>query len=140
VGFEHEAHSDEDRAALAAAADRLKQPFELFVMPESAGCTLVAAHVEMLDEAHEAETHEEEDAHHDEEENAHHGEAGEHGEFHAEYELGCSDIGAIDRINFPYFEAFPGAESLTVTLLSDAGQSVLSVSRDNPVAGIEAGQ
>ncbi|MDP6954209.1 MAG: DUF2796 domain-containing protein [Alphaproteobacteria bacterium] len=127
VGFEHEAHSDEDKAAIAAAVAMLEQPLELFVIPEDAGCDPVSAHVEALDDAHENESddHAEEDA---------------HGEFHAEYELACSNTAAIDRIDFTYFEAFAGAETLSVTILSDTGQAILEVSRDDPIAVIETGR
>ena len=74
VGFEHEADSAEDRAAIEAAVASLAKPLELFVLPEAAGCTLVSAevqHGETGGHDHEAE-HEHDDHGHDEHAEADH--------------------------------------------------------------------
>ena len=168
VGFEHAAESDADKAAVEAAKQALSRPLALFALPEDAGCAVADARVALLreDDAHDddhddhadehdehadehdehADEHDEHDdehdAHDDEHEDAHdddHGEEGpQHAEFHAEYRLDCADAGAIDSIGFAYFEAFPGAESLSVTIVSDKGQTALEVARESPALDVAA--
>lgn len=158
VGFEHPAESAEDRARVDAAIAALAKPLELFRLPDAAQCTLVAAEVELHgdEDAHHDEhgDHEHGDAHHDEHAEAHHDEdehhedhaeahhdEGEHHEehaeashteFHAEYRLACASPGAIDRIEFGYFEAFPNAEELEIQMISDKGSHGFEVERANP--------
>ena len=161
VGFEHAAESEADKAAVEAAKQALSRPLALFTLPEGAGCAVADARVALLreDDAHEddhddhADDHDEHDEHDDdradehddhdgEREDAHDGDHGEegprHAEFHAEYRLDCADAGAIDSIGFAYFEAFPGAESLSVTIVSDKGQTALEVERESPALDVAA--
>ena len=148
VGFEHAAESDADKAAVEAAKQALSRPLALFALPDGAGCAVADARVALLreDDAHEDDhddhADEHEDDHDDEREDAHdddHGEEGpQHAEFHAEYRLDCADAGAIDSIGFAYFEAFPGAESLSVTIVSDKGQTAQEVERESPALDVAA--
>ncbi|MGR3802509.1 MAG: zinc uptake protein ZrgA [Marinibacterium profundimaris] len=88
---------------------------------------------------HDADAHEHDDDHaeaHDDHDDHDHAEGG-HSEFHAEYLLTCSDIGAADRIDFAYFDAFPNAQELDIQLVSDAGASMAEVGRDDPVLTLE---
>ena len=55
----------------------------------------------------------------------------------AYYRLVCADTGALDRIEFGYFDAFPNAEELDVVILSASGQSAGEVNRDETVFEIE---
>ncbi|MEM9267938.1 MAG: DUF2796 domain-containing protein [Pseudomonadota bacterium] len=68
VGFEYEAKTDADKAAIDAALDTLRQPSALFVFPEAAGCTVVEASAELEMEGEHGDDHD-----HD------------HGEEHAEH-------------------------------------------------------
>ena len=147
VGFEHAAESEADKAAVEAAKQALSRPLALFALPDGAGCAVADAQVALLreDDAHEDDHDDHADEHHDhdgEREDAHddeHGEEGpQHAEFHAEYRLDCADAGAIDSIGFAYFEAFPGAESLSVTIVSDKGQTALEVERESPALDVAA--
>ena len=152
VGFEHPARSDEDKAAIADATARLGDPLGLFGIPAQASCELDTVTVTPVgyapeaDEAHHDETeshdhdehghgeHEEthEDEHHDEDHEAHEDEAS-HAEFHAEYRLQCADPAAITSLTLTYFDVFPGAEELEVTLITDDGQSRQEVTPAAPV-------
>ncbi|MBE1282208.1 MAG: DUF2796 domain-containing protein [Rhodobacteraceae bacterium] len=184
VGFEHEASSSEDRAAIKAAVSDLADPLKLFVFPESALCSVVGVDIAILDEeethdhddhadhddhdehhdehadhqeeaghddhdhaSHESHDdhddhadHDDHEEHHDEhadhdDHDEHHDEQAEaaHNEYKAEYEISCSNPGAIDRIGFAYFNRFPNARELAVQVVSDKGANAYDVERDDPV-------
>lgn len=90
-------------------------------------------------DAHAEEHHGDHEAHHEEHAEEHHEEHAEerheehhaatHTEFHAEYHLACATPGAIDRIEFGYFETFPNAEELEIQLISDKGSKSFEVER-----------
>lgn len=158
VGFEHEAKSDEDVAAVEQAEATLGEPLTLFGFADAAGCVVEAAAVEIEGEEHDDHGHDEHahDEHHDEEhaeaehdDHEHeeeHAEAGHddhehdedhaeasHNEFHAEYALTCSTPDALDGIDFAaFFQTFAGAEEVEVTVISEKGQSSYDVERDAP--------
>ena len=157
VGFEHEAESAEDKAAVEQAEAKLGKPLSLFGFADAAGCVVETAAIEIEGEDHhdehgdEAHAHAEEE-HHDEEhaEHEHHEEGEEHAdhdehadeashnEFHAEYALNCSAPDALEGINFAaFFEAFAGAEEVEVTVISEKGQSSYEVERDAPAVDFQ---
>ncbi len=132
VGFEYEAESAEDRAAIDAAVAILAKPQELFVLPAAAECTVVQASAELESEEEHDEHHDDHDDHaeddHDHEEHA----EASHTEFHAEYVLNCATPSAIDEISFAYFDAFENALELEVQIVSDSGAKAFEVERDQP--------
>jgi hypothetical protein len=134
VGFEHEAESAEDEAALEAAEVKLSDPLSLFVMPSEAGCTVETAAVEIEEDAHQAEAHDE--AHHDEAEEHGDEHVAEHSEFHVEYRLACPEPGELGTIRFGYFEAFPNAMEVEVNVITEKGQSSFEVQREAPILNL----
>ena len=62
VGFEYEAESAEDRAAIDAAVAMLAKPQELFVLPAAAECTVTQASAKLESEA-EHEDHDDHEEH-----------------------------------------------------------------------------
>lgn len=126
VGFEHAAASDEDKAKIAAAKKVLAGATSLFSLSAAAGCTLSAATAE-LDGEGSAHDHKE-DGH--KEHGASDNEQGDHSEFRVEYTFRCKTIDALGTIRFPYFKAFPNAEELDVTLITEKGQKSFEVSRE----------
>jgi len=129
VGFEHPAETDEQRAALERAEAALADPLALFVPPPAAGCRLGQATVEL-----ETEDHGEEHAG-----AAPHAEDGDgHADFHAGYALECGDPRALDSITFAFFERFPGAREVGVTLVTEHGQTAFEVEREAPRARLGA--
>ena len=132
VGFEYAAESAEDRAKVDAAVAMLARPLDLFVITEAAGCTLVQASAELeRDEGqvdHEDEHDDHEDANHQEKNTDEPG----HTEFHAEYLLACANPGAVTKITFTYFDAFPNALEVEVQLISNKGATSFEVKRDAP--------
>ena len=127
VGFEHAATSDERKAAVEHAKTVLSEPLDLFVLPAAAGCTTESAAVEV-----EAE---DEHAAHDEEAVSEGGES--HTEFHAEYALTCASPAELGGIQFAYFEQFPGAEEIEVTMVTPTGQTSYEVKRAAPRIDLE---
>ena len=141
VGFEHEASTAEDEAALEQAEATLGEPLSLFGFADAAGCVVETAAVEIEGEEHHDEEHAE-DEHHEEGEghadHAEHEDEASHNEFHAEYALNCSTPEALDGIDFAaFFEAFAGAEEVEVTVISEKGQSSYEVERDAPVVNLQ---
>jgi hypothetical protein len=142
VGFEYEAKSDDDLAAIDAALARLAAPLDLFVMPDAATCTVVMAKAELegedghedhADGAHE--DHDDED--HDHEDHADHGDEAGHTEFHAEYTLNCDNPKMLTEITFAYFETFPNAKEVEVQLITSVGARAFEIERDAPALDLE---
>lgn len=146
VGFEYEAKSAEDRAAIDAAVALLAKPLDLFVLPAAAECSVTKASAGLeaeedhddhdhekhaSDEKHEDHDHEEhaEGEHHDD--HADHAEAS-HTEFHAEYALTCGNTDALSGIEFAYFDMFENALELEVQIISASGAQAFEVERDAP--------
>jgi Protein of unknown function (DUF2796) len=125
VGFEHEASTPEQIAAVAAAKAKLADALALFVPPSQAGCELRSAKVSA------GAGHEDEPGHRHgaagEEEEGHH-----HSEFHAEYELQCQSPARLTRLTFEYFNVFPGGQELDIAFIGPKGQSSFEVTREKP--------
>jgi Protein of unknown function (DUF2796) len=115
VGFEHVAKSAADLAKVEAAKAKLMAPLALFELSKAAGCTVQKAEVKFATEAKDKT-------------DAHDG----HAEVTAEYTLGCTSIVDVKTIEFLYFKAFKGAESLKVNLAGANGQTAFEVTRKTP--------
>lgn len=148
VGFEHEARTSDEKAAVMQALAQLGDPMLLMRFAADANCKVRRAsseiegeHDEHEDEKHaghnehEGEEHAEHDEHEDEEHAEHDEHEGEeeHGAFVAEYEYECADIGALDFIEFTYFSQFSNAQSLDIVLIDGSGQRREEIDRANPV-------
>lgn len=127
VGFEHAAETEADRAALAAAAARLKDAAALFRFPPKADCRLEEAeiHSALLDEAH---GHEKGHGH----DKAHAHEAEAHAEFRAHYHFRCADPAALSHVDLGYFTAFPAARELEARTITAKGQGAQELTADRP--------
>jgi Protein of unknown function (DUF2796) len=141
VGFEHAAETAEHKAALEEAEAILRNPLALFVLPDDAGCATETAAVE-LEAKEEQEEHE--GQHGEDHATAEHAEEGEHDEhaeqegeeshteFHAEYAITCASPGDLGTIEFVFFERFPGAEEIELTVITESGQTRYQIERDAP--------
>ena len=151
VGFEYEAKTDADRAAIDAGIAKLSAPLDLFTFTEAANCTVVKAHAALESEEmhgehddhgdHEADHDDHEAGHadhddhdHDHDEHAHdaHSDESGHTEFHAEYQLNCADPSAITSLTFEYFKVFPNALEVEVQAISGTGATAFEVAKDSP--------
>ncbi|WP_420405308.1 DUF2796 domain-containing protein [Nisaea sp.] len=123
VGFEHEAKSESDKAAVEAAEKKLRDGAALFRF-NGTSCRFDEAHLEDHHEAHDRK-----DSHdHDEE---------KHSEFHVSYELSCDDASRLSEIAFPFFTTFPNSEELEVTIIGSRGQFHYEVERNAPKLSLE---
>jgi hypothetical protein len=129
AGFEHEAGTPEEKAAIPEAKAKLANALALFGPAPAAGCALDEAKVSL------AEEHEHEDEHKPgaSDASAHEDEAGHHhSEFRAAYSLTCSAPAALTSLTFGYFTAFAGAQELDVAVIGPKGQSSFEVTRGKP--------
>lgn len=97
LGFERQDATDADRALVAMAVSTLSEPLKLFLVPEQAGCTVASASVTLTGEAL--------------------GQAAERlstSQFQADYIIQCSDMSALQTIEFAYFDRFERTEMLIV--------------------------
>jgi len=144
VGFEYEAESAVDRGAVDAAVAILARPLDLFVLPNSAACSVVRASAGLeSEEAHDDHGHEEHaaDKHDDHDDHGHEehaDEGGNHTEFHAEYLLTCANPDALGKVTFAYFESFPNALELEVQVISENGTAAFEVEREAPTLDLGA--
>jgi hypothetical protein len=138
VGFEHAPETAEHKAEVEEAEAILSDPLALFVLPDDAGCVLETAAVELEAEGehegqhgeeHVAAEHAEESEHN---EHAEHEGEESHTEFHAEYAITCDSPGDLDTIEFVFFERFPGAEEIGLTVITESGQTRYQVEREAP--------
>ncbi len=71
VGFEYEAESDTDKAAIEAGLAKLSKPLDLFEMPAAAGCEMTEMHVALeSEEEHDDHGHDDDDDHDKDEDHA----------------------------------------------------------------------
>jgi len=120
VGFEHEADTARQKRVVQAALAELKEPLNLFQLPEPAGCTVTSADVELIVEGHDHD-HEGHDEAEDDENH--------HSEFRAIYAFTCADASVVKSINFRFFDRFRDAHDLDVTFIDADGESAFAVSR-----------
>ncbi|WP_165669049.1 DUF2796 domain-containing protein [Metapseudomonas otitidis] len=121
VGFEHEARSDADKAAVAKARAELEKPLALFALPEAAGCKVSEQKLESPlfgnapEKAHE---HEHEHKHEDGDKHDH-----EHSEIHAHYHLECATPAKLTGLDLKgLFTRFPATQKIQVQLIGPKGQ------------------
>jgi hypothetical protein len=125
VGFEHEAKTAAQKAAVAEVEKKLGAILSLVEVPAAAGCSVAKAAAKF--EREEAEKSGKGGKH--DHGHGHDHDDGGHAEFKATYEITCADPGALTSLAFPYFEAFPKAQALTVTIVTAKGQAQYEVSR-----------
>jgi hypothetical protein len=127
AGFEHEAETAEQKAAIEKAKERLGDGAALFAPAAEAGCAFKSAKVSTGAEHEEEHEHgakkEGEDEHH-------------HSEFHAEYVFECASPERLTSFAFGYFKEFPNTQALEVSLISPKGQASYEVTRDSPALNL----
>ncbi len=139
VGFEHAASTDAQKAVVEKAKALLQKPLELFALPAGAGCSVSASNVAIEaehhhdgdDDDHDHDAGDKTAEDHDHDGHDHDGHEG-HNQFHATYEIACTNPSELASIDFGYFKQFAGAQGLTVNVVAAKGQSKYEVSRDKP--------
>ncbi|MFT5508946.1 MAG: hypothetical protein ACI89J_002023 [Hyphomicrobiaceae bacterium] len=110
VGFEHEAKTTDEKAAVKQATADLKNPGNVIELPPSANCKARKADVELHQEP---------------------GGDG-HGEFHVTYEFQCGNVSKLSQITFSYFERFKNAEELDTSVITSKGSKKFEATRKAP--------
>ncbi len=127
VGFEHEASTPEQKAAVEKAKATLGNALAVFKLPAAAGCKLAEAQVAVkAEDEHAAEGQKAE---------AKPGGAKEgegHSEFHVTYAIDCASPAKLTAIEFKYFDLFANAQELDVNLVTPKGQTSYEVTRGAP--------
>ena len=135
VGFEYEAASGDDYAAIGDAVARLSRPGDIVALPDSAGCTPTRIMAGLLgedddhhgeadhDEAGEDHAAEDHDDHDDHEADAADGEGGaHHTEFRAAYVYHCAAPEALTSVSLKVFDLFGNAEKIQAQYVTPTGQ------------------
>lgn len=136
VGFEHEASSAEQKAAVSKAKKALGDPLSLFKLPATAACKLADAKTDVETEgAHDHDHGDKNDKHadHDHDDGHDHDDHAGHTAFHVTYAIDCAKPENLTLITFDYFKAFAGAEALDVSVVTDKAQNKFEVTREKPV-------
>ena len=127
VGFEHEASTPDQKAAVEKAKVTLSDALAVFKLPASAGCKLAEARVAVkAGDEHDDAAHKEEAKPDGAKEEEH------HSEFHATYAIDCASPAKLTSIDFKYFDLFAGAQELDVNLVTPKGQTSYEVTREQP--------
>ena len=130
VGFEHEAETKQQQAAIEAAKTKLSKPLVLFQLPASASCSVSDVKVVLEGGAEHGDGKEKHAEHaasdHDDDS------GGGHAEFHVAYALDCANPANLTAIGFEYFKVFAGANELTVNVVTAKAQNTYEVSREKP--------
>lgn len=133
AGFEHEATSTKDKAAIDAALKTLRDGAALFKFTDASGCGLKSAEVKLESEqvapggaghgkeAHDTHGHGKEE--HGKKDAAEHDGEARHSAFHATYTFTCTAPAALTAIETQYFATFPAAKELGVAIVAPKGQS-----------------
>ncbi len=135
VGFEHEAKSDDQKAAVKQAKETLANAANLFKIPSEAKCKLTSVDVDLEDHEHDGhDDHASHDdhGHDDKDHDKKHNEDAEHSEFHATYKFDCATPAALSPIQTDYFKTFPNAKELKVTIVTSKGQTQVEATGDKP--------
>lgn len=135
AGFEHEARTAADKEMVTKAKVILSQAERVVRVDAAGGCSLTEAAVDTghgqgtRAGAHTGHSPHEEHGEHDARGG---GEHGLHSEFHVTYAFKCANADAITSIALPYFESFPNAEELEVTIITPKGQFKREATRQSP--------
>jgi hypothetical protein len=136
VGFEHEASSVEQKAAVSKAKEALGDPLSLFKLPATAACKLADAKTEVETEDahdHDHDHGDKDDKHADHDDGHDHDDHAGHTAFHVTYAIDCAKPENLTSITFDYFKAFAGAKALDVSVVTDKAQNKFEVTREKPV-------
>lgn len=161
IGFEHKPENDEQFQAVHNAVSLLKRGGKVFIINESAGCSLHEAEVktEIMGDGHgpncnhdhdrEHDGHEEHASHdHDKEQNDEHYEEHEqehdghqhedhdhsgHSDIAATYHFECSSPDKLNELDVRLFNRFEGFETIHVQLLTPEKQTAVELTPEKHV-------
>ncbi len=125
VGFEHAARTVEERSAVRAAEQRLRQPMTLLVLPQAARCALQEVDLSIPAGAMTGPNRSGKHGHDDDHKHNH---DNGHDDWRARYVFACTAPAALSSIRTaPWFTAFPNTRELRAQVISGFGQSGLTL-------------
>jgi hypothetical protein len=134
MGFEHDAETPEQKAALDKAKAALAKPLDLFKISVSAACSVSEAKVDVREQGHDNAGAAEKKG----DQREHSAKEAHHNEFHVTYTLACQAPAEMTAIAFDFFKQFKNAQELDVNVVTAKGQSKFEVTRDKPVISLKA--
>ncbi len=123
VGFEHQAHSLEEKQKLSDTIHRLKQFETVFLLPDDAQCSLDHAHIEIPEKKKS-------DANHASEERS-------HSSIHAHYGFDCAKPEKLNAIEFSIFEHFSNVRELEVQYVNEHGSTLFDANPKDPAINLK---
>ena len=112
VGFEHTAHSTEEKQAVSTAEAALKSPQLLFSF-SGADCSPKETTVDVSNVTEDKHKH-----HHHKEDHS----ESNHSEIKANYRFSCQDAQNINSVSIDFFNQFPSIEKINVMWITGNGQ------------------
>ena len=149
VGFEYEAQTDEQKAAVMKTLDTLSDADLLFQFNSEADCVLVNARSARLSEADDEDGHEDdheahEDEHdgHDDDHDSHDEHKDEvaeasHSEFRADYEYKCAKTDRLRELRVTLFEYFPLTIEIEASAIGPALQTFKELASNDRVLNLK---
>jgi hypothetical protein len=136
VGFEHAAHSEEDKRRVKKALEVLKAADKLFRLDAGAGCRLEGVDVLAALGGEGGDKSSEHKHHHGHDHDKKGGQAEEqaHGEFRLRYHLHCKAPDRLKTLKLILFDRFPGLQEVNVIVVGPGGQSASRHDRARPQA------
>ena len=122
VGFEHAAHSEQDKARLHDIAERLASPANVFTT-KGGDCQIAEQEVNLPEAGHHEDEHEHE-AHSDHEAHSEH--EASHADVSLQYQLQCS--GDLQSLTLRLFELAPSLGEIEAQWIVNAGQGQTELS------------
>lgn len=138
VGFEHQAHSEDDRKKVASVKQVLESPDKLFQI-KGLSCTLAKADVNVSALVAEEDAHEDHDKDHDdhakhEDEHNEHDKEDEHKAAHSEikasYSFNCSSNEKLTELKVLLFEQFSAIEKINAQWVTEDKQGAVELSKN----------
>lgn len=125
VGFEHTAHSAEEKQAVSTAEATLKSAQLLFSFSE-ADCSATETIIDISGIMGNEHKHHHHTEHHDD---------NSHSEVKASYRFSCQDAQKINSVSIDFFHQFPSIKKINVMWVTDNGQgSALLTENENAVS------
>lgn len=139
VGFEHEARTASDKAAVWKAREKLKAAESILILPSAAGCALEEAHADVdgMEADHDPTKHHSHEHDHkdnrDDRADSNSQEEGTHNEFHTSYVFACEDTAELQTIGVNIFKIFPSTEEIEAAVLTPNGQRAAKLDKNNTI-------
>lgn len=144
VGFEHSPNTEDQKALVEDALEKLRQPDLIFNIA-GGDCTVseVAVESSMLEEGHDDHKDGHDDDHDDDHKDGHDDhahdaeESGTHSAALVTYSYQCKNSNEIETIAVNVFSLWSGFTDLDVQFASNRGQALIELNPESPVINVD---